>query len=102
MRYGSDDIIIQGVEYFRITRFLDFFHCPFCNSQKRYDVTYSSWVSIRFRSRVFRFDSIGGASDRYYRFSQIVFYFNNQTMEKVQKPSNSECDTPSSEPFRIY
>jgi hypothetical protein len=23
-------------------------------------------------------------------------------MEKVQKPSNSECDTPSSEPFRIY
>jgi hypothetical protein len=21
---------------------------------------------------------------------------------KVQKPSNSECDTPSSEPFRIY
>jgi hypothetical protein len=23
-------------------------------------------------------------------------------MEKVQKPSNSNCDTPSSEPFRIY
>jgi hypothetical protein len=23
-------------------------------------------------------------------------------MEKVQKPSNSECYTPSSEPFRIY
>jgi hypothetical protein len=23
-------------------------------------------------------------------------------MEKVQKPSNSECDAPSSEPFRIY
>jgi hypothetical protein len=23
-------------------------------------------------------------------------------MEKVQKPSNSEYDTPSSEPFRIY
>jgi hypothetical protein len=22
--------------------------------------------------------------------------------EKVQKPSNSDCDTPSSEPFRIY
>jgi hypothetical protein len=21
---------------------------------------------------------------------------------KVQKPSNSDCDTPSSEPFRIY
>jgi hypothetical protein len=25
-----------------------------------------------------------------------------RTMEKVQKPSNSECYTPSSEPFRIY
>jgi hypothetical protein len=23
-------------------------------------------------------------------------------MDKVQKPSNSECYTPSSEPFRIY
>jgi hypothetical protein len=23
-------------------------------------------------------------------------------MEKVQEPSNSECYTPSSEPFRIY
>jgi hypothetical protein len=23
-------------------------------------------------------------------------------MGKVQKPSNSECDTPSSEPFRFY
>jgi hypothetical protein len=23
-------------------------------------------------------------------------------MEKVQKPSNSECDTPSSEPFRKF
>jgi hypothetical protein len=23
-------------------------------------------------------------------------------MKKVQKPSNSECYTPSSEPFRIY
>jgi hypothetical protein len=23
-------------------------------------------------------------------------------MDKVQKPSNSECLTPSSEPFRIY
>jgi hypothetical protein len=23
-------------------------------------------------------------------------------MEKAQKPSNSECYTPSSEPFRIY
>jgi hypothetical protein len=24
------------------------------------------------------------------------------TLGKVQKPRNSECDTPSSEPFRIY
>jgi hypothetical protein len=24
------------------------------------------------------------------------------TMGKVQKPSNSECDTPLSEPFKIY
>jgi hypothetical protein len=28
--------------------------------------------------------------------------YGDWTMEKVQKPSNSECDTPSSEPFRIY
>jgi hypothetical protein len=25
-----------------------------------------------------------------------------QTMDKVRKPSNPECYTPSSEPFRIY
>jgi hypothetical protein len=25
-----------------------------------------------------------------------------RTMEKVQKPSNCDCDTPSSEPYRIY
>jgi hypothetical protein len=25
-----------------------------------------------------------------------------RTMDKVQKPSNSECYTPSLEPFRIY
>jgi hypothetical protein len=25
-----------------------------------------------------------------------------RTMEKFQKPSNSECYTPSSEPYRIY
>jgi hypothetical protein len=25
-----------------------------------------------------------------------------KTMNKVQNPSNSECHTPSSEPFRIY
>jgi hypothetical protein len=30
------------------------------------------------------------------------FYFvEHRTMEKVQKPSNSVCYTPSSEPFRI-
>jgi hypothetical protein len=32
-----------------------------------------------------------------------VFYFiENRTIEKAQKPSNSVCYTPSSEPFRIY
>jgi hypothetical protein len=34
-----------------------------------YDVTYSSWVSIKFRSRVFRFYSIDGVSGRYYMSS---------------------------------
>jgi hypothetical protein len=29
-----------------------------------------------------------------------VFY--NWTMDTVQEPSNSECHTPSSEPFRMY
>jgi hypothetical protein len=31
-------------------------------------------------------------------FSLLEF----QTMDKVQKTSNPECHTPSSEPFRIY
>jgi hypothetical protein len=32
-----------------------------------------------------------------------VFYFLDYwTMEKVQETSNSECYTPTSEPFRIY
>jgi hypothetical protein len=31
----------------------------------------------------------------------VVFY-EYWTMDEVQKPSNSECYTPSSEPFRIY
>jgi hypothetical protein len=31
----------------------------------------------------------------------ILKFLQCQTMEKVQKPSNSECYTPSSEPFRI-
>jgi hypothetical protein len=33
----------------------------------------------------------------------FFFYFLQYwTMDKVQRPSNSECYTPSSEPFRIY
>jgi hypothetical protein len=40
-----------------------------------YDGTDSSWVSIRLRSRVFRFSSTDGASGRYYTSSQIVFHF---------------------------
>jgi hypothetical protein len=36
-----------------------------------YDVTDSSWVSIRFQSRVFRFYSTDGASGRYYMCSNF-------------------------------
>jgi hypothetical protein len=36
-----------------------------------YDVTDSTWVSIRFQSRVLRFCSTDGSSDRYYMSSQI-------------------------------
>jgi hypothetical protein len=43
--------------------------------QDLYDATDSSWVSIRFRSWVFRFYSTDGASGRYYTSSQIVFHF---------------------------
>jgi hypothetical protein len=32
----------------------------------------------------------------------ILQFFEYRTMGKVQKPSNSECYTPSSEPFKIY
>jgi hypothetical protein len=36
-----------------------------------YDVTDSSWVSIRFQSRVFRFYSTDDANGRYYMSSQF-------------------------------
>jgi hypothetical protein len=37
-------------------------------------------------------------------FRKVVFsnFLEYQTMDKVQKPINSECYTPSSEPIRIY
>jgi hypothetical protein len=38
-----------------------------------HEVTDSSWVSIRFQSRVFRFYAKDGASGRYYMSSQIFF-----------------------------
>jgi hypothetical protein len=34
--------------------------------------------------------------------SRVFYSLEYRTMEKVQKPSNSVCYTPSSEPFRIY
>jgi hypothetical protein len=36
--------------------------------------------------------------------SETLFasYLEFLTMEKVWKPSDSECYTPSSEPFRVY
>jgi hypothetical protein len=34
--------------------------------------------------------------------SETLFYLERRTMDKVQKPNNPECYTPSSEPFRIY
>jgi hypothetical protein len=64
------------------------------HSEDMYDGTDSSWFSVKFRSRVFRFYSIDGASGRYYmpdgncighfciynffhnkNYSQIVFHF---------------------------
>jgi hypothetical protein len=35
-------------------------------------------------------------------FSSGFFFLEYQRMNKVQKPSNSKCYTPLSEPFRIY
>jgi hypothetical protein len=32
----------------------------------------------------------------------LLWFLEYRTMDKVQKPSNPECYTPSSEPFRIY
>jgi hypothetical protein len=40
-----------------------------------YEVADSSWVSIRFQSRVFRFYSIYGTSGRRYISSQIFPFF---------------------------
>jgi hypothetical protein len=39
-----------------------------------YDGTDSSWISIKFQSRVFRFYSTDGASDRYYMSLQIFLF----------------------------
>jgi hypothetical protein len=36
------------------------------------DVTVRSWVSVRFRSQVFKFYSTDGTNDRYYMSSQIL------------------------------
>jgi hypothetical protein len=36
------------------------------------------------------------------QYSLIFGIFEYWTMDKVQKPTNSECYTPSSEPIRIY
>jgi hypothetical protein len=37
-------------------------------------------------------------------FRNVVFFrfLEHRMMDKVQKPSNPECYTPSSEPFKIY
>jgi hypothetical protein len=33
---------------------------------------------------------------------RVFYYLEFRTIEEVQKPSNSVCHPPSSEPFRIY
>jgi hypothetical protein len=47
----------------------------FLTHRDLYDVTYYSWISIRFQSRVFRFYSTDGTSRRYYMFSHFFFHF---------------------------
>jgi hypothetical protein len=47
----------------------------FSHREDMYDMTDSSWVSLRFRSQVFRFYSTGDASGRCYMSPQMVLHF---------------------------
>jgi hypothetical protein len=44
----------------------------------------------------------GGRHQIQFPKRRIFYFVEYRTMEKDQQPSNSECDTPSPEPFRTY
>jgi hypothetical protein len=88
----------------RITGFLDFFHCLVFYRTRRFgncicfrpQVKGPNWVGVY--SPTFTW----GRKQIQFPKHRVFYSLEYQTMEKVQKPSNSVFYTPLSEQFRIY
>jgi hypothetical protein len=77
---------------FRITEFLDFVHCP--------ELQILEYTTFR---KLDPFPSSGEERETHPLLGPLGrANFYHWTMDKVQKPIDSECYTPSSEPFGIY
>jgi hypothetical protein len=89
----------------RITKFFGLFPSSDILENRKYDVSETAlrlalskgpnWVGV---VSLFNW----GRKQIQFPKCRVLYSLEYQTMEKVQKPSNSVCYTPSSEPFRIW